>query len=157
MKNILYSTFQTNDRLEKDGIFIEYGENTLGKPIRFKIARAGGSNKQFARTLEKLSRPHRRAIAMGSIPDEKAEQLYRKAFCSAVLLGWENVQDENNNLIEFSEENALKLFSDLPELFRDLREQANNVSLYRESILEDDLGNSGKCSATPSTKGKQNT
>ena len=56
MSTSMYSTFRTDDELERKGIVIEYDS------FRVTIARAGGSNKAFERALEAKSRPFRRAI-----------------------------------------------------------------------------------------------
>lgn len=150
----LYNLFKTDENLETDGIFIEYGETDDGKPIRIKIARAGGSNKAFSKALEKATRPHRKAIQSGFLDNATADRLYKEVFAETVVLGWENVEGPDGKLLDFNRENVLKLFTDLPDLFQDLREQASNVSLFREEVMEKDLGNSGKSSATGSSKGQ---
>ena len=148
----LYKLFKTNENLETDGIFIEYGYAANDKPIRIRIARAGGRNTAFAKALEKETRPHRKALQTGLLDNKTADALYRKVFAETVVKGWENVTDAQGNTLEFSPANALKLFNDLPELFDDLREQASMVSLFREEVLEDSLGNSGKSCATDLSK-----
>lgn len=148
----LYNQFKTDETLETDGIFIEYGETADGKPIRIRIARAGGKNKAFTKALEKATRPHRKAIQTGSLDSATADKLYREVFVDTVVLGWENVTDENGKPLEFNRENALKVFTDLPDLFQDLRDQAANSALFREEVLEEDLGNSGGSSSTDSSK-----
>lgn len=148
----LYKLFKTDENLETDGIFIEYGETDDGKPVRIRIARAGGKNTAFTKALEKATRPHRKAIQSGSMDNATADRLYRDVFADTVVLGWENVTGPDGKPLEFNKENVLKLFQDLPDLFQDLREQAANAALFREAVLEEDLGNSGKSSATDSSK-----
>lgn len=148
----LYDTFATDTDLEKTGIFVEYGETDDGKPIRFRIARAGGANTEFEKVLEKLTRPYRKAIQSGMIAKKKADEIYMLAFIQTVLLGWENVQDRNGKEMEFCQGNAIKLFGDLPDLYQDLREQANTAALFREVINEASLGNSGTSLPTASSK-----
>lgn len=148
----LYSMFKTDAGLETDGILIEYGEASNAQPVRFRIARSGGQNTVFTKALEKATRPYRKAIQNGMLDDKTADKLYKGVFAEHVLLGWENVEGEDGKPIQYSKENALKLFKDLPDLFLDLREQAGNVSLFRQEVREADLGNSGKSSATDSSK-----
>ena len=152
----LYSTFKTNDQFEIDGIFIQYGylNDDESKPVRFKIARAGGANTAFAKALEKATKPYRKQLQAGLLDDRTADRLYREVFADTVVLDWENVTDSDGNLLEFTKENVLKVFKDLPDLFLDLREQSNNVGLFREDVREGDLGNSGKSSAMDSSKGQ---
>ncbi len=148
----LYSLFKTDESLETDGILIEYGEASNGEPIRFRIARAGGQNTVFTKALEKATRPYRKAIQTGMLDDKTADKLYKGVFAEHVVLGWENVEGPDGKPIEYSKENALTLFKDLPDLFLDLREQAGNVSLFRQEVMEADLGNSGKSSVTGLSK-----
>lgn len=137
----LYKQFATNPAFETDGIRIEYGVTEGGKPIAFKIARAGGQNKLYGKTLERLSRPYKTQLENGTLDDSVAEKLMLEVFCTAILLGWENVEDASGNVMKFSKENAIKLLTDLPDLYDDLRKQSNKVALFRQSELEEDVKN----------------
>lgn len=150
----LYSQFKTDESLETEGVWIEYGETEDGKPIRIRIARAGGANQKFAKALEKATRPYKKAIQTGTLDNKTADRLYREVFVDTIVLGWENVQGPDGKDLEFTRENVLKLFADLPDLFTDLREQASSAAIFREELLEADLGNSGKSSSTGSSKGR---
>jgi hypothetical protein len=148
----LYKLFKTDENLETDGIWLEYGQNEKGEPIRIKIARAGGHNSAFLKALEKATRPYRKAIQTGMLDNKTADKLYKEVFADTVVLDWINVEGPDGQPMEFNRENVLKLFEDLPDLFADLREQANNVALFREEVREADLGNSGKSSSMGASK-----
>lgn len=152
--NPLYTNYKTDKTLEIQGIFFEAGELDEGgvkKPIRFKIARAGGANSNFTKAMERETKPYKRAIQTKTLSNDQANVLYQRAFVSSVLLGWENVRDANNQDLPFTFDNAMSLFNDLPDLFNDLREAASDASLFREDELEHDLGNSGPSSSTASS------
>lgn len=159
MNNPLYAQYKTDHNLELQGIFFEVGEikerdgegKEVKKPIRFKIARAGGANSAFSKAMERESKPFKRAIQTKTLSNEKADEIYKRAFISSVLLGWENVRDQNNVELPFTFDTALQLLTDLPDLFVDLREAATDAALFREEVLEHDLGNSGPSSSTAST------
>lgn len=148
----LYSLFKTDEKLESDGIWLEYGETETGDPIRIKIARSGGHNVAFAKALNKATRPYKKALQTGSLDEKTADRLYRDVFAETVVLDWANVQGPDGSLLEFSKENVLKVLQDLPDLYADIREASSNVALFRESAREADLGNSGRSSATDSSK-----
>lgn len=131
-----YDSFATSSDMEKEGIWIDYGD--AGK---FRIARAGGSNKAFVRQFQRMTKPHRRAIQADAMNDEAQLAIMRQVFIDTVLLGWENVTDRDGKEMPFSKENAAQLFTDLPDLFGDLLSQAQNYSLFRDVILETDAGN----------------
>ena len=148
----LYKTFKTSKSLEVTGVFIEYGPNSKGDPIRIKIARSGGGNEDFNKAFERATKPYRKAIAAGSLSNAVAEKLYKEVFAEHVVKGWENVEDESGNPLPYSKDAALKLLSDLPDLYADLKDQAGNLAIFREELLEADLGNSGTASATGGSK-----
>lgn len=150
----LYNLFKTDEDLEKEGIWIQYGEASNGQQIGFKIARAGGQNTAFAKALEKATKPYRKAIQTGMLDDKTADSIYKQVFIDTVVLDWKNVENSDGEILKFNKENAIKLFSDLPELFADLREQAGNVSLFRAEVRNKDLGNSGRSLNTASSKGR---
>lgn len=154
----LEKLFKTNANLEVSGVVIDYGPNDdlpagpEGKPpIQFRIARAGGANQAHNKALTQLTKPHRRAIQLGQLTNDLAKNIDRQAWLDSCLLGWNNVTLGGEPL-EFNRENAERLFTALPDLYADLREQSNNMALFREDVLEADLGNSGRSLSTGSPK-----
>lgn len=137
----LYTQFKTDDSLEKTGILVEYGMTADGKPICIRIARAGGANKAYEKRMEAEVKPYRRMIQNETIEKALIDRILMKVFAETVVLGWENVQDTDGNDITFSAENCIKLFNDLPDLFKDIQEQAQRAALFRADIREADAGN----------------
>lgn len=132
----LYELFGTDANMEKKGIEIDYGKAGV-----FRIARAGGSNQRYNKVMEQLTKPYRRQIETGTIAADVQEKLLMQAFAKTVVLGWDGVKDREGNAIPFSYENCIKLFTDLPELFRDLMEQATKFHNFRHTELEEDVKN----------------
>lgn len=137
----LYKSFKTDANLEKLGIELEYGENSKGQPILIRIARAGGANSAYNKRLEVLTKPYRRQIQTETIDNKVLEKIVAQAFAETVVLGWEGVEDEDNNELTFSVNNVVKLFNDLPDLYKDIQEQAQKTALFRQEILEADSKN----------------
>lgn len=132
----LYKTFQTSQHLEKNGIELQYGENDKGEEILIRIARAGGANSAYNKRLEALVKPYRRQITSETIDNKVLEKLILQAFAETVVLGWSGVEDAEGNALECTVENVIKLFTDLPDLFKDVQDQAQKSVLFREEILE---------------------
>lgn len=130
-----YSVFLTDKALEKEGIVLDYGD------FKIKVARAGGANAAFQKALASKIRPYKRQLDAGTIPDDVAEKLFLDVYAEAVVLGWEGVTDENGKPLPYSKENAVKLFSDLPDLFRDVQNQAAAISNFRAEVTEDTIKN----------------
>jgi hypothetical protein len=142
----MYSQFKTDKSREQTGLWLNYGS------YQVRIARAGGSNKAFQKKIEVLTRPYRRAIATGTMEPELAEQLMQQAYAETVVLGWRVVQEdgtfvegqmhaEDGSLLPYTLENVLATFKKLPDLYDDIREQAQSMVLFREGLREEASGN----------------
>lgn len=140
----LFKMFKSSENLEQTGIVLEYGETERdGKkvPVSITIARAGGSNLKFEKTLEFKTKPYKRMIQTESLDKKVSEKIMREVYAETVVLGWQNVQDETGAFVEFSPENAVKLFEALPDLFSDIVNQSNRQALFREAEIEADAKN----------------
>lgn len=138
--------FRMDKAAEERGIWVDIDGT------KFKVARAGGANKAFAKLLEKLTRPHRRAIQMEVLSPEIGESILHQAYAKCAIIAWDGV-DESDILegeiedgkeypaLPFSAENCIALFKAQPDLFAELRAIADNAAYYRQSALEGDLGN----------------
>jgi hypothetical protein len=132
----IYDAFETDPTTEVDGITYDMGN--LGK---FILARAGGANVKFAKAVERKTRPYRQQIERGTIDNELGNSLLIEAFAEGVLLGWKGVKGKDGKDLKFSGPAAIKLLTDLPELFTELRDVASDMANYRAKQIEDDTGN----------------
>jgi hypothetical protein len=132
----LYKQFKTDENVEQTGVWLEYGPNEKGLPIRIRVARAGGSNTRFTRLVEQKTKPYRRQLQNETLDPKVGDDLFAAIYAESVVLGWENVETEDGKPLPFTRENCLKLFKDLPDLFADIREQSTKSALYRADIRE---------------------
>ncbi|MGQ0664604.1 MAG: hypothetical protein ACT4P2_13710 [Pseudomonadota bacterium] len=137
-----YQQFTTDPVLETEGIVLDYGD------FKITIARAGGANRKFGKALDAKLKPHRRQIELGTLDDKLATRLMAEAYAEAVVRGWSGMTDADGHPLPFSRENAVQLLSDLPDLFRDVQEQASRIALFRRQSLEDSEKNSATASGT---------
>lgn len=147
----LYEQFHTDKKLEKEGILLQYGENSKGQPVCLRIARAGGANERFSKRLDVASKPYRRQIQTETIDTGTVTRMMRQVYAETVVLDWENVElavkDADGNPTgeftpaEYSVANCLQLFDDLPDLWLDVQDQAGRAALYRATVREADAGN----------------
>lgn len=128
----LYEMFGTDEALEKNGIALTYGDATI------VVARAGGANAKFQKVGEQKMRPFRAQVQQGIMDNETATKLLAEAYSEAVILGWENVKDADDNDIEFTKENVVKLLLDLPDLFSDIQTQCQMVVNFLTTVREED-------------------
>ena len=137
----LYSQFETDRAVEKDGIVLEYGMNSKKKPIEIRIARAGGANEYYSKLLETRSKPYRRQIQNETLDNAVAEKITKEVYAQAIVLGWTGVEDRDGNDMDFNQQNCIKLFNDLPDLWADIQSQSVRASLFRAEVREADAKN----------------
>lgn len=137
----LYKNFKTDPEIEKKGIWIEFGQNSEGKTIRILIARAGGANEQFFKRSDVVTKPFRRQIQNETIDRQTVTRLNQEVFAETVVLGWENMEDENDQPLVFNKQNCLKVFKDLPDVWSDVFAEAQRAANYRAEIREEDAKN----------------
>jgi hypothetical protein len=128
----IYAAFETDPEKEASGTFVELG------PFRFKLARAGGGNRRFKALVEKKMKPHVRLAEAGLMPEGAAVEILAECFAETVVLDWENVTDREGNVLPFSPSACKKLLVDLPELFTELRAQAEKASNFLSALREAD-------------------
>jgi hypothetical protein len=137
----IFNQFETNQDAEKEGVWVEYGENDDGSVPAFKISRMSKSNKKYSKALERATRPHRRAIELETMKDDTAERVFLEVFVDTVLLDWKNIKTRKGEEMVFSKKSALDLMKSLPELYDDLQDKAKKASLFRQDVLEEEAGN----------------
>lgn len=131
-----YDLFQSDKELEAGkGVVLEY------PGFEILIHRAGGANKKFEKIFTEKFKPHRRKHEQGLLDSETAEQIMIEAYAEGVVIGWKNVKGPDGKDIPFSVQNCVKLFTDLPELFKDVQDQANSFTTFRKIEEETDVKN----------------
>jgi hypothetical protein len=137
----IYKQYKTDSNVEQEGIVLEVGVNSKGEMATMRIARAGGANVAFAKLVEQRLKPHKRAIQTETLDKKVADAIMRDVYASTVVLGWEHMEDENDQPLEYSKENVLKVLTDLPDLWADVQATSMKGALYREEVREADRGN----------------
>lgn len=124
-----YELFGTNKELEAGkGVTLQYPGFSI------TIHRAGGANKKFASVLDQKMKPYRQRLERGLLDNETSNQILLETYAEAVIVGWKDVKDANGKKIPFSVENVVKLFTDLPDLFEDVKQQSNRATIFRQEV-----------------------
>lgn len=145
----LYSKFKTSTDLETNGIYLDLGF------VRIKVARAGGNNQKYNAVISKVSKQHGRAFQHDLINDDRALAIMREVYADTVILDWETrvggtdsapefergIEDENGEIIEFNRENVIKTLTALPDLLIEIKNTAENITFFRQSILDEVVKN----------------
>lgn len=131
-----YKRFQTDKSIETSGIWVDYGEAG-----RYKIARAGGGNKAYLRSAEAFRRKYRTQIDLDIMSNEAALAAAIEIYAESILLDWEDVTGPDGEPLEFTRENVVRVFTDLPDLFSAIQGDAMNAQLFRRHVDEIDAKN----------------
>lgn len=148
-----YAMFKTNKDTEKNGITLNYGD------FYIVVGRAGGANQKFKGAMKRIFDPHRRAIQTDTLPEKKMTELMVQAYAESNVYDWGyKAKPEDKDFVQgkflakddkgidvvldLNRDNVIKVFTDLPDLFTDVQEQAGKVSLFRDVIDEEDGKNS---------------
>ena len=137
----LFKQYGTDEKAELNGVWVGLGDNEDGTEIEVLLSRTSDANKPYKKAIRKAVAPISRQLEMETISEEKSESIFRSVFATKVLLGWRNVRDEDDNEIEYNKENAIKLLTDLPELYKELKSKANSALIFKKDSLEADLKN----------------
>ena len=143
--NALRRMFETDTTVEREGIWLEYAPG-----VEIRVARAGGSNQHFAKTMERVAKPHRRAIQTGVIDKAILNDLFVKAYAQAIIVDWKGItkdlvtKDDSDSKEElpFNKDNVEAVLMAQPNLFTDIQKAADDIALYRAEVMETDSGNS---------------
>ncbi len=135
MTNV-YEMFATDLKVEVEGF-----THRITDKISFTLARAGGANTKFSKAMEVKTRPYRRQIQEDTMDISLANKLLIEAFAETVVLGWEGITTADGKEVEFTPEAAIQLFTDLPDLFNELREAAAKQANFRAAEVQADVGN----------------
>lgn len=147
----MYDQFETDPILESEGIWIDYGD------FRVQIGRAGGANKRYLSYAEAKTKPFRRAIQAGTMPEERSKALLYDIYAKTIILNWQvndgvekdgttkwknGIHKKGGGLLEVTPDNIVLTFKNLPALFLDLQQSAESISLFRKEEMEADAKNS---------------
>ncbi len=131
-----YDAFQTSPDLETKGSLLD-----LADAGKFWIARPGGSNGAYVRTMEKYSRRYKKEIQHGLLSEDLATELLHEVYAETVVVKWEDVTNEKGIKMVLNKKNCMKLFKDLPEIFNRIRVHSEEFENYRLSLVETSAGN----------------
>lgn len=131
----IYSQFKTSAKCEENGITVRFKPNDDGTIPSFQIARSGRNNINWVKTFEEETRPFKKEIEEKTITEDESKRINLIIFCKAIVKGWDNIQGPTGTVIDFTYDNAIMLFTNLPELYETL----NAKSFERDNYLEANL------------------
>ena len=130
----LFEYYKTNKTVEAEGVWIPYPH----VKAKVKLARAGGSNKQWEVERERVLRPLRKAYRGETIPDTETLDALLTPFCKLIIKDWEVKKD--GKTVPCTMENKIKLCQELPDFYVEMMTDAGTLDYYRAAENEVDAG-----------------
>jgi hypothetical protein len=101
------------------------------------------NNPKFRNMQARLMEPYIRKMGRKGVTTEQAEAILVRCMAKTLLLGWDNLSLEGEE-VEYTPEKALELLQDarLADFKEIVMLESQNMENYRLEALEEDLGNS---------------
>lgn len=158
----LFKTYETDKKLELEGVVFTPDANTA-----ITVARGGGANVQFAKALDRKSKPMRRQIEAGILDPDLDRKMMAEVYAETIIKNWEtliyvkgepklvpgieanpdapqgtysHVPDENG-LVPFNKQNTVATLIMLPDLLIDIQRNSQDLANYRTAERKADEGN----------------
>lgn len=126
-----HSLFATDKNLESEkGVSLDYPGFSV------VIHRAGGTNKKFAQVLQSKMKPHLQRFQRGTLDEETSQRIMIETYAESVIVGWSGNIGPGGKKSAFSVDNCIKVLTELPDLFEDIKAQANAASTFRGELEE---------------------
>lgn len=132
----LHKQFKTDADKEVQGVLIQFEANDDGSKPGFRVRRRGGRNQEYQKALDRQVEQYKRQIEFKTLDEMVSRELLMRVFVDTVLVGWEHVQNESNEQIVYSKENALQLFRELPDLYQILMAESAKIDLFKSEHIE---------------------
>lgn len=124
------SGFKTDPVRETEGVWFD-----LRDGLRVLVARM--RNERHKQRIRELMRPHLQGARRGQLAIEIVEKMNLQAMSETVILGWENLEEDDGSPILYSSGKALELMKEYPEFAEIVSEFAGDIENYREEIRAD--------------------
>jgi hypothetical protein len=130
------SKYATDKAKSIEGVWVVVEHDEDGNEMA-KLLIAKANNTKFQEYLRVLSKPYQRQIAAGVADDNMLNGLLRRARAKYILLDWDGLLEEGEEL-PYNQENAEKVLQ--IEYFSDLVEaSSNDMALFLENADAEDL------------------
>jgi hypothetical protein len=131
-----FSSLRIDPKKDVEGVWFDYH-----KGIRLRIARH--DNPKFTEAMRIMLKPHQHSIDSKTMSEETAGKITRQAVAKHILVGWENVTDDDGTPVPYSYETALTYLSDpnLRDFLNDVLTFSKHAEAFREQRLETIAGN----------------
>lgn len=146
----LRKIYGTNKAKEVSGVRLEVGMNDFNnQPIFITVSRMSRNNQKYQQAFSDKFDPHMAAIQADALGEAMARKLTRELFADEILHNVENLplsdltgnDEDNDKIMEYTRENVLALFEELPEVYDDWEARAKKAANFRDKAVKAAAGN----------------
>jgi hypothetical protein len=124
------SELKVDAKKESEGVWVDVAEG-------LRLLVASGDSQAYRKYRNKLLKPYLHRVRSRTMSVEDMEKVTRQAMARHVLLGWENLDDDEGNPIPYSREKALEILTESREVFNIVGDFANDQAMFRADLQED--------------------
>lgn len=132
----IFALYQTDQKAEEDGKWFD----SFGPDISMKIRRFSSKKSQAVRTS--LEKPYTKMTRNGALPEDVQIDVFTSHLAEGIVVDWRGLYDTDGNEMVFSAGAAKKLFTDLPDLAREVVMLSINMDNFKTDHKDTVVGNS---------------
>ena len=133
----LFEAYKTDKTVETEGVWVPFPHVN----VKIRLARAGGSNKQWEIERERALRPLRRRYKDQAIPESELFEALLEPFSKLILQDWEGVM-KGDKKVECTHKNKVALCRELPDFYHEMLGEAGQLENFRTVEDQEDAGKS---------------
>ena len=135
----IYDQFSMDKQAEEEGVILDFDD--AGS---IRILRAGGTNVQYQKKLSAFARKYKRKIDLDLLTEKDARKEMIQIFADTIVIDGE-LRDKTGKMVKLRNNPSavVKFFTEMFDLFVYVREQAENMALFRVIEQEEEAKNSG--------------
>ncbi len=137
-KQTIYDQFSMDKKAEEEGVILNFDEAGW-----VRILRAGGMNVRYQKRLSAFARKHKRKIDLDLLSETEARKEMIQIFAETIVIDGE-LRDKSGKMVKLRNNPpaVAKFFTDMFDLFIYVREQAENMAIFRVMEQEEEAKNS---------------
>lgn len=137
----IFKAFKTSAQAEQNGVPVEFVDaiNDDGTIPTIYVRHNGSKyTTTYQSALEAAYKPFKRRVEANEPAAKTAwTEKVNDLFCDYMITSWENILDENNQPIEFTQDNVRLVMRALPELLGRVVAASIDFDRFRESELKE--------------------
>lgn len=133
----IYDQFSMDKQAEEEGVVLDFDD--AGE---IRILRAGGTNVRYQKRLSAFARKYKRKIDLDLLSEKDARKEMIEIFADTIVIDGQ-LRDKSGKMVKLrnNRNGTIKFFTEMFDLFVYVRDQAENMALFRTIEKEEEAKN----------------